>query len=414
MKYFWVLTIAVTVTCCLGLPAEKLFGWPDNPFDTEVFGTSPRRDLDFTQLCEYDGYSCETHSVTTEDGYVLSMFRLPAPSNCSGERAPLMFQHGLYLTGDDCLIPGPGKAHCYIYNDACYDVWVPNNRGNRYGRNHIRLNPDRDSAFWDYSLEEHSYKDLPAAIDYVLKETGKEKLVFVGHSQGVTMLMLLCAEKPEYNDKIEIGFGLSVTGWLDHARFPVITLQELLTGLLTSVVDLGVNAEVLPHGGLTNQAAEFLCGITTLTYPICSVFVFAMLGYNEFQITKEVLPVVVGHVPGGTSIKNFNRWGQLRKNGFTKYDHGWLGNIKEYGNLSPPEFDLSAVTMPWVFIASENDYVGDVRDINKLLPKLKNVNMCILGDKTFGHLDFIYGKDIPNYITPKVLSQLEKGSFECT
>lgn len=189
--------------------------------------SSARRDLNFLDLAKYDGYEAEQHFVKTEDGYILGLFRLPLKANCSESKGVIMFMHGLYLSSDDYLIPGPGKAHCYVYSDSCYEVWAPNIRGNLYSRNHTQLNPDRNSQFWDFSIDEMAMYDLPAVIDYVLKETVETQLSYVAHSQGVALLVLLCAKVPEYNEKIKIGIGLSATAWLENAKFIAIQLQGL-------------------------------------------------------------------------------------------------------------------------------------------------------------------------------------------
>ncbi|KAJ8735977.1 hypothetical protein PYW08_006633 [Mythimna loreyi] len=380
--------------------------------DDDPSTVSPRQDLTFTDLAAYDGYTAEKHYVTTEDGYILGLYRMPVQKSCKASKGVIMFMHGLYLSGDDCLIPGPGKAHCYVYADNCYDVWVPNNRGNFYSRNHTTLNPDKDSAFWDFSVDEMSIFDLPAVIDYVLLETNETQLTYVAHSQGVSMLLILCSKKPEYNAKIKVGFGLSPTAWLDHSRFIVIKFQSFIAPGL-SLVDSFLNKEVLKRNGLVENSGEFLCGRTDLSYPFCSVLVFSVLGYNRFQITEDVLPVVAGHTPSGTSLRNFVRWGQIQRNGFSEYDYGIFKNLFVYRRLTPPLYDLSGVSMPWVFLGSENDYVANVTDIQTLVSKLENAKLCVLSDKTFGHLDFVYGKDIPNYITPVVLSYLESGTYTC-
>lgn len=44
--------------------------------------------------------------------------------------------------------------------------------------------------------------DLPAMIDYVLKETGQKKLFYIGHSQGTSAAFALLSESPEYNEKV--------------------------------------------------------------------------------------------------------------------------------------------------------------------------------------------------------------------
>lgn len=69
--------------------------------------------------------------------------------------------------------------------------------------------------------------------------------------------------------------------------------------------------------------------------------------------------------------------------------------------------------MKWVFIGSENDYVSDERDVDTLMTKLSNATKCIVSDKTFGHLDYLFGKDVPTLITPMILTYLDTGKFEC-
>lgn len=39
-------------------------------------------------------------------------------------------------------------------------------------------------------------------IDFILETTGHKQLIYIGHSQGGTVLMVLLSERPEYNDKI--------------------------------------------------------------------------------------------------------------------------------------------------------------------------------------------------------------------
>ena len=52
---------------------------------------------------------------------------------------------------------------------------------------HVSLDPIKDkAAFWDFDFEDMGLKDVPAEIDFILNATGKEKLTYVGHSEGTT------------------------------------------------------------------------------------------------------------------------------------------------------------------------------------------------------------------------------------
>jgi len=64
-----------------------------------------------------------------------------------------------------------------------YDVWLTNNRGNVYSMGHCTLqNIGTNPEYWDYCLDELIKYDILSNIEYILKITGKEKVVYIGHS----------------------------------------------------------------------------------------------------------------------------------------------------------------------------------------------------------------------------------------
>lgn len=56
-----------------------------------------------------------------------------------------------------------------------------------FSRNHTSLSPEKPE-FWQFSWHEIGYYDLPTMIDYILLQTNKTKLAYVGHSQGKIFL----------------------------------------------------------------------------------------------------------------------------------------------------------------------------------------------------------------------------------
>ena len=98
---------------------------------------------DFLTNARRLGYHGEIHEVSTEDGYVLSVFRVyrgPTPPN-----EVMLLQHGIMDSADAFLNNAVHIAPAYVLANAGFDVWIGNSRGNRYSRKHKYLNPDTDS-----------------------------------------------------------------------------------------------------------------------------------------------------------------------------------------------------------------------------------------------------------------------------
>ena len=43
---------------------------------------------------------------------------------------------------------------------------------------------------------------------------------------------------------------------------------------------------------------------------------------------------------------------------FNQYSYGWVGNLKHYGKINPPAYDLSKVTAPVYIFHAKNDYLA--------------------------------------------------------
>ena len=76
---------------------------------------------------------------------------------------------------------------------------------------------------WIYfSWHESGVYDTAATIDYILKNTGLEKVSLIGHSMGATIELVLLSMKPEYNNKVNVAMSFA----------PVAIFTHLLPGLV--------------------------------------------------------------------------------------------------------------------------------------------------------------------------------------
>lgn len=62
-----------------------------------------------------------------------------------------------------------------------YDIWIGNSREASYTKGH-KLYDQSDPEYWDFTFYEMATQDIPVLVDYVLDNTGKEKLHYAGHS----------------------------------------------------------------------------------------------------------------------------------------------------------------------------------------------------------------------------------------
>lgn len=166
-------------------------------------------------ICSH-GYEIEKHVVTTSDGYILNVFRLPRTG-----KEIVFLQHGLLCSSADWVVTGPRKSLAFLLFDAGYDVWLGNFRGNTHSRNHQYLSPDK-KAFWDFSWHELGQFDLPEMIDYVLIKTNQTQLHFVGHSQGTTAFFVMSSLRKEMNAKIKSIHALAPVAFSSNLRSPFV------------------------------------------------------------------------------------------------------------------------------------------------------------------------------------------------
>ena len=119
-------------------------------------------------LIEAAGYPAETHCVTTEDGYILGVHRIP-PS-LPGAKS-VLYLHGYESSSADIVLRGK-ESLGFLLADRGYDVWMINFRGNRYSRDHTSLDASaNDGQYWHFSWWEMGSKDIPAVVDYILQNT---------------------------------------------------------------------------------------------------------------------------------------------------------------------------------------------------------------------------------------------------
>ncbi|KAL4703478.1 hypothetical protein ACJJTC_010350 [Scirpophaga incertulas] len=326
------------------------------------------------------GYPLKKYKVVTEDGYKLTLYRIQ-------RKGPVVFlMHGLICSADDYMTPGPKSSLAYLLADAGYDVWLGNARGNKHSRHNIRLLPS-DPKFWDFSWHEIGIYDLPAMIDYVLKETRQKKLKYIGHSQGTTSFYVMASERPEYNKKISIMISLSPVAYMSHITSPFLKVLAGPGNALYSLLKYIGLYEFLPSNAVVQSLKTLLCGAVLKAEILCSNVVFLIAGFDWEQLNITNLPVIYGHMPAGAATKQIMHYAQgITSGDFKQFDYGPAENNQRYGSAQPPNpIDVEQL----------RGELGNVVDYHKVdyFP--------------FNHFDFIWAKDLKRILYRHIMELLK-------
>ncbi|CAL1688828.1 unnamed protein product [Lasius platythorax] len=367
-------------------------------------------------ISKYD-YKGEQHTVTTSDGYILELHRITGRANSSDSQVqkPVAFvMHGLLCSSAVWVFAGPKKSLGFLLSDAGYDVWLGNARGSLYSRKHSH-SPIAAKDYWDFSWHEIGTYDLPAMIDYVLQTTGREKLFYLGHSQGTTAFFVMSTQLPEYQDKIEAMFAMAPIAYCGRMKSPFLQVLAQFTYTVDMFSSLIGLHEFNPSGYFVKKMQQIMCAKKALTQPICSNVMFLIAGFNPDQLDKSLLPVILGHVPAGSSMKQFLHYGQLIRSGslispgkFKYFSNGLRNNKKVRNSRISPDYDVKNIKVPVSLHYSKNDWLANVKDVEKLYSELGNpYGIFLVKDKKFNHLDYMWAKDAKTLLYDQIISLMK-------
>jgi len=372
---------------------------------TFVYG-EPETYLTAPELIKYWGYPAETHEAVTDDGYILGLHRIPHGRNEAGrgesKREVFLVQHALLSSSADWVINLPQQSLGFMLADHGYDVWLGNVRGNTYSKKHTSLNVEKKS-FWDFSLDEHAKYDLPAMIDYILKNTGQQQLNYVGYSQGSMMAFAGFSENIHLQRKIKKFFSLAPPSRLSNIN---LVAKSMAFWAPTSrwVFDMFGIYEFYPSSDWMNEVQKRLCWWV----PFMCTSVMAILTSDvTINVNQTRIPVYLAHTPAGTSVKNFNHFAQLiNSERFQKYDYGAYGNFKRYKSTVPPEYDLSKTYVPTFVMSGVRDTLCPPEDVSWTVGQLPNVVKHVV-IRDYNHLDFMWAMDASVEVNMRIIRHAE-------
>ncbi|XP_043374861.1 lysosomal acid lipase/cholesteryl ester hydrolase-like isoform X3 [Dermochelys coriacea] len=336
--------------------------------------------MNVTEIIRYHGYPSEEYEVTTEDGYILSVNRIPGGKNRgnTGQKPVVFLQHPILGDATHWISNLDNNSLGFVLADAGFDVWMGNSRGNTWSTKHKTLKPDQQK-FWEFSFDEMGKYDIPAVLYFAMNKTGQKQLYYVAHSEGTTLGFIAFSIRPDLAQRIKMFFALGPVATITFAKSPLIKFVSLPETLLKTV--FGTKG-IFHQSECLQKPLALLC---TKLDKFCASVLSFVAGRNEQNLNMSRLAMYVGHSPAGTSVQNGLHWRQT----------------------TPPMYKIEELKMPIAIWSGGHDLFADPKDMAALLGRITN----LIYHKHFPeweHLDFTWGLDAAKRMYVKIIELMRK------
>jgi lysosomal acid lipase/cholesteryl ester hydrolase len=329
-------------------------------------------------FANYWGFPFQTHYVTTKDGYILSLHRIPfsraelaqkkaklqskrsqqSIMEPSTNRPVVLLWHGFLMCSEVWVsAPNFNENLAFALADAGYDVFLGNTRGNKYSCKHRTMKPTEE-AFWDFSMDQMASFDLPDAVSYIMKVTGVPSLSYIGFSQGSAQGFGALSLDAELNKKINLFIALA----------PATKPKGLENQTIHSLVNASPELIFLLFGrkAMLSSCLFWQNVFTPRTFAwIIDSCMYGLFNWtSEFMSHKQIL---YRHLYSYTSVKCVVHWFQIMKSGnFQMYDDSpsVLPGKQESG-YQVPRFPTKQITTPIALFYGGSDTLPDIKYILK-------------------------------------------------
>ncbi|KAF8881622.1 triacylglycerol lipase [Infundibulicybe gibba] len=359
----------------------------------------------FSELCAIFGYESEEHTAQTADGYLLGLHRLPCKTGESisdhAPRKPVVYLHHGLLTNSELFVCLTDAQRClpFVLVENGYDVWLGNNRGNKYSQRHTEYDAN-SSKFWDFSIDHFARYDIPDSIDFILKYTQSEKLSYIGFSQGTAQAFAALSIHPELNKRIKVFVALA----------PIMRPAGFATGALNALVNYSP-ALIFKFFGRKSMLSSVAMWQSVLPQPILRRVIDTSLvylfNYRSHNITPEQKVAAYAHIYCFSSVKAVVHWFQIMRNSaFHMYDQEDVVSrvARSAGTSHLEQFPTRDIVTPMVLLYGDRDILVDMDVITGQLPQ----NFLPTKLDNYEHLDILWGENVHIDVIPKVLEAINK------
>lgn len=347
-------------------------------------------------LCLLFGYSVEPHIVRTDDGYLLTVQRVRLAGGQEGlprNGKVVYLHHGLLMCLDIWVTMLDKNSNLpFVLYDLGYDVWLGNNRGNKYSQKHLTKRLDL-AQFWDFSIDEFALFDIPNSITYILRETGAPLLTYVGFLQGTAQAFA----------------AMSVNSDLGHCVDRIVAISPATTphGLYSKFLDilLKLSPKMLFLMFSRKALLPLVMFWKRTMYPpffdsLIDAANYMLFNWTAANIDKPQKICLYAHLYSTTSVKTVVHWFQIMAAKTFQMYHDVSAGMS---TMNPVVYPLGNIRTPIHLIYGDLDSLVDIDVMRNQLPERHTTCHAVPGHE---HLDNLWGRDVASQVFPLVLLAL--------
>lgn len=292
-------------------------------------------------------------------------------------------------------------AMLYIPRETRFNsiIQLGNNRGNKYSKKSIKCSPN-STEFWNFSIDEFAFYDIPDSIQYILDATKQPSLSYIGFSQGSAQAFASLAVNPKLNEQVNVFIALA----------PAMSVPGLQNGIVDALIKASPQVLFLLFG-----RRSILSSATTwqsILYPPIFIKLIDMgnnflFGWKSNNMSVSQKLAAYPHLYSFTSTKSVVHWFQIIRNkSFQMFDDDLQTAL---GMNTPNKFTKVAkyptrnIRTPIVIVYGGSDSLVDITVMLRELPK-RTVATEI---PHYEHLDFLWARDVDSQVFQHVFDALD-------
>lgn len=325
----------------------------------------------------------EIYKILTPDLYELVLTRIKPKR--AGAWYSLLLIPGLGQNRFTWVKPGSDFAEWFAGEGV--DVWILEQRG--IGRSSRKGEP------YTWSIDEIIKYDVPSSIDFILKESGRQKVFIAGHSLGGCIIYCVLSLR----EKKIAGF-ISLGAPYKYDLFSPAWFIKLgaVFNLLPTRLNWKPPLEKIPYFPLPLLGGAAVIGMPILNTPVENVVPLHPWHRKNVRKIRLIRRILSGFEKVSPKVvSQFLKW--MGEGRFTSYD----------GKSDYTDSFIKA-TVPGLFIAGDKDRLAPPSSVKYGydIYSFKKKKFILLNEKEhlvhWGHLDLTMGKHCQKVLYPILLN----------